>query len=63
MLYQGRVVGQYRRGYLLWMIANLLGAGVCEVFSLPFSLPGALIGTALMAGLTGLTLLRLAPYK
>lgn len=54
---------QYRRGCLLWMLANLLGAGVCGVFSLPFSFPGALIGTALMACLTGLTLLRLAPHK
>lgn len=53
----------YRRGCLIWMMANLLGAAVCGVFSLPFSFPGALIGTALMAGLTGLTLLRLAPNK
>lgn len=52
---------QYRRGWLMWIIANLLGSAVCAVFSLPFNWPGVLIGTALMACLTGLTLLRLAP--
>jgi hypothetical protein len=61
-LAQWGFVSEHTDGCLLWIAANLIGGALCAFFSLPLTLTGSLIGSALMGSITGWMLLRLVSH-